>query len=222
MAIESEPIDAVTELVENSMALQDSGLRSGDSEGPLDLYDEIECMKQMGLPAAFGSKQSKAKTKPKRKESKAGRSTELPAKKQKTEAKALDRFKQRKLLLFDRWPQFGDDIVIDDQMYYSITPEKIAKRIANHCKNKVDYTLLLDGFCGVGGNLIQFAVQNSNAFIVGIDCCFERVRSARKIAQVYGVEHRCDFICGDFFRVAPSLAIKPDIVFLRRVGKTRI
>ena len=100
-------------------------------------------------------------------------------------------------------------------MYYSITPESIAKNIAIYCEQKVDYTILLDGFCGVGGNLIQFAACNKNAFIIGIDCNFERVETAKKIAKLYNVENQCDFICGDFMCLATSLMINPDIVFLR-------
>ena len=221
MTIESEPIDDLIsqQFDENSVALEGLCLNSGEFEKQLvEMEDEIETMKKMGLPAALGPAKSKAKAKSKRKESQTEKTMKTPVKKQKTEvsAKSLQRFKQRKLLLFSKWSEFDDHkILIDDQMYYSITPEEIAEKIAIHCKNKADYTILLDGFCGVGGNLIQFAVQNENAFVIGIDSSFDRVRSAMKIAKVYGVEHRCDFICGDFFKVAPSLAIKPDVVFLR-------
>ena len=212
MTLESMPIDVVQQSNESTM--EDLCLNGSELVEP---DDEIECMKRMGLPVAFESKKGGgAKKKPKRKEPQEGGAAKKPAKKkQKIDAKFVERFQTRKLLLFSKWPEFGDDIVIDDQMYYSITPEETAKKIALHCKNRTDYTILLDGFCGVGGNIIQFAVQNENAFIVGVDSCFERVRSASKIARIYGVEHRCDFICGDFLRVAPSLMIKPDIVFLR-------
>lgn len=217
MTVESEPIDAVQQFNQSSM--EDLCLNNNDDSELVELDDEIECMRKMGLPVAFESKKGGAKKKSKRKEPQGG-ATKKPAKKRKTDvvsAKSVERFRDRKLLLFSKWLEFGDDIVIDDEMYYSITPEETATKIALHCKNKTNYTILLDGFCGLGGNLIQFAVQNENAFIVGIDSSFERVQSASKIARIYGVEHRCDFICGDFFRMAPSLMIKPDVVFLRLV-----
>ena len=42
--------------------------------------------------------------------------------------------------------------MMDEQSWYSVTPEKIAEHIAKRVKNKV----VLDAFCCVGGNLIQF------------------------------------------------------------------
>lgn len=223
MTVESESVDAETRQTvnESSMISEDSVLESGESgEQPMtaEMLDEIECMKRMGLPATFGAKKSKPKRKSKRKGSQTeGEATKSSPKKQKVTRldATVQKFKARKLLLFSKWPQFTEDIVIDNHMYYSITPEEIAEEVAFYCKQKVNYTILLDGFCGVGGNLIQFAVQNPNAFIVGIDNSFERIQSAKKIAKLYQVEHQCDFICGDFFEVAPSLMIKPDVVFLR-------
>ena len=62
---------------------------------------------------------------------------------------------------------------IDDESWYSITPEPMAKHIAN----RVEHTCgngdpqgscnVLDAFCGVGGNLIQFARRCG--FCVGSD-----------------------------------------------------
>ena len=37
--------------------------------------------------------------------------------------------------------------------WYSVTPESIAIHIANRCAGRV----VLDAFCGVGGNTIQLA-----------------------------------------------------------------
>jgi len=39
------------------------------------------------------------------------------------------------------------------ESWYSVTPEKIAEHIAERCR----CDLIVDGFCGAGGNSIQFA-----------------------------------------------------------------
>lgn len=168
--------------------------------------EEIEEMLKMGLPANFGSKV----------QIKTEQSIKKKKKKENIQRNELDDilcFQRRKLHLFSKYNLF-ENILIDDQMWYSITPEIYAKRTAIYCKKKIDYTVLLDGFCGLGGNLIQFAANNKNAFIVGIDSCIERVENAKKIAKIYKVENQCDFICGDFMQLAPCLQLKPDIVFL--------
>jgi len=38
--------------------------------------------------------------------------------------------------------------------WFSVTPEKIAEHIADRCRCDV----VVDAFCGVGGNTIQFAL----------------------------------------------------------------
>jgi uncharacterized protein (DUF3084 family) len=38
--------------------------------------------------------------------------------------------------------------------WFSVTPEKIAEHIADRCR----CDLIVDAFCGVGGNAIQFAM----------------------------------------------------------------
>lgn len=37
--------------------------------------------------------------------------------------------------------------------WFSVTPEKIAEHIADRCRSDI----IVDAFCGVGGNAIQFA-----------------------------------------------------------------
>jgi trimethylguanosine synthase len=42
---------------------------------------------------------------------------------------------------------------LDEEGWYSVTPEAIATQIAERCRCDV----VLDAFCGVGGNAIAFA-----------------------------------------------------------------
>ena len=41
------------------------------------------------------------------------------------------------------------------ESWFSVTPEKIAEHVAERCQCDV----IVDAFCGAGGNTIQFAFQ---------------------------------------------------------------
>ncbi|XP_052774682.1 trimethylguanosine synthase-like [Mya arenaria] len=105
--------------------------------------------------------------------------------------------------LFSR---FDEGIRLDREGWFSVTPEKIAEHIADRCRCDV----ILDAFCGAGGNSIQFAFTCERVIAVDIDPV--KVELARHNAAVYGVEDRIEFIVGDFLEVGPTL--KADVVFL--------
>jgi len=90
--------------------------------------------------------------------------------------------------------------------WYSVTPEQIAVHTAQRCACDV----IVDAFCGVGGNAIQFA--RTCGRVIAIDIDPEKVRMARHNAGVYGVAHKIDFLVGDFLALAPTL--RADAVFL--------
>lgn len=47
--------------------------------------------------------------------------------------------------------------------WFSVTPEKIAEHIAERCRCDV----IVDAFCGVGGNAIQFAFTCERGILYG-------------------------------------------------------
>ena len=65
--------------------------------------------------------------------------------------------------------------------------------------------MIVDAFAGVGGNAIQFALTCDR--VIAVELCAERLETARHNAQVYGVQHKIEFICGDFLKVAPTLKV---------------
>ena len=65
--------------------------------------------------------------------------------------------------------------------------------------------LIVDGFCGVGGNAIQFAFTCQRVIAIDIDP--DKIEQARHNAAVYGVQDRIEFIVGDFFKVVPKLQV---------------
>jgi len=107
---------------------------------------------------------------------------------------------------YQLFSKYDEGIKLDEESWYSVTPEKIAEHVAQRCQCDI----VLDGFCGVGGNAIQFALTCRRVIAVDIDR--DKIAMARHNARVYGVEHKIDFIVGDFFQVAPN--IRADVVFL--------
>ncbi|CAF0755269.1 unnamed protein product [Rotaria sp. Silwood1] len=102
--------------------------------------------------------------------------------------------------------KFDEGIVLDREGWFSVTPEKIARHIAKRCRCDV----IIDAFCGVGGNTIQFAFTCQRVIAIDIDP--KKIEMAKQNARVYGVEDRIEFIQGDFLKLAPTLTA--DVVYL--------
>ncbi|KAK6183993.1 hypothetical protein SNE40_006547 [Patella caerulea] len=115
----------------------------------------------------------------------------------------LGKYWHQRYRLFSR---FDEGIGLDRESWFSVTPEKIAKHIAERCR----CDLIIDAFCGAGGNTIQFAFYCER--VIAIDLDPVKIDLARRNARVYGVEDRIQFIIGDYLTLAPSL--KADVVFL--------
>ncbi|NXI23617.1 TGS1 synthase, partial [Sterrhoptilus dennistouni] len=109
--------------------------------------------------------------------------------------------------LFSR---FDEGIKLDREGWFSVTPEKIAEHIAVRVCQSFNCDIIVDAFCGVGGNAIQFALTSKRVIAIDIDP--EKLRLARHNAEVYGVAEHIDFLCGDFMALAPGL--RADVVFL--------
>ncbi|XP_077472373.1 trimethylguanosine synthase isoform X2 [Stigmatopora argus] len=120
----------------------------------------------------------------------------------------LAKYWAQRYRLFSR---FDDGIKLDREGWFSVTPEKIAEHIALRVESSFSNTqLIIDAFCGVGGNAIQFALMGKRVLAIDIDPV--RLDLARHNASVYGVAHQIDFLQGDFLQLAPHLC--GDVVFL--------
>ncbi|KAG1338144.1 hypothetical protein COCNU_04G004500 [Cocos nucifera] len=109
----------------------------------------------------------------------------------------------QRYLLFSR---FDDGIKMDEEGWFSVTPEPIARHHASRCGNGT----VIDCFTGVGGNAIQFAMKSSH--VIAIDINPQKIEYAQHNASIYGVNDRIDFVVGDFFQMAGRL--KGDTLFL--------
>jgi len=79
--------------------------------------------------------------------------------------------------------------------------------LAERCRGDI----IVDGFCGVGGNTIQFAKTCMKVIAIDIDP--KKIEAAKHNARIYGVEDRIDFIVGDFFDIIPH-CVTADVIFL--------
>ncbi|KAM1312823.1 hypothetical protein ACFX2F_016932 [Malus domestica] len=109
----------------------------------------------------------------------------------------------QRYLLFSK---YDDGIKMDEEGWFSVTPELLARHHAERCGSDV----IIDCFTGVGGNSIQLAQISKHVIAIDIDPT--KIDYAQRNAAIYGVDDRIDFITGDFFRLAPKL--KADTVFL--------
>ena len=63
--------------------------------------------------------------------------------------------------------------------------------------------MVVDAFCGVGGNAVHFARRCRH--VIGVDNCLPRLQLAQQNAQVYGVAGRLDLLCADYFDLQDQL-----------------
>ncbi|XP_018415617.1 PREDICTED: trimethylguanosine synthase [Nanorana parkeri] len=119
----------------------------------------------------------------------------------------LAKYWAQRYRLFSR---FDEGIKLDEEGWFSVTPEKIAEHIAQRVRQCINHAVVVDAFCGVGGNAIQFALAGMRVIAVDIDPV--KLDLAYNNAQVYGVEDQIEFIRADYMCVAPDL--KADAVFL--------
>ncbi|XP_021933862.1 uncharacterized protein LOC110836698 isoform X3 [Zootermopsis nevadensis] len=147
------------------------------------------------------TKKSQQQKKKKKKQNKRMSLTSLPE--EVASNKILRKYWVRRYQLFSR---FDEGIKLDDESWFSVTPERIAEHIAERCRCDI----VVDAFCGAGGNSIQFAF--TCAHVIAIDIDPKKIALARHNADVYGVADRIEFVVGDFLRLAPSL--HADVVFL--------
>jgi trimethylguanosine synthase len=109
---------------------------------------------------------------------------------------------QERYLLFSK---FDEGIRLNETGWSVTTHEKIAKKIAKICPASV----VIDAFCGVGGNSIQFARKYK---VIAVDIDKEKVECAEHNANIYAVSDNIEFVNADFLQVAAQY--KADVVFL--------
>ncbi|XP_075096612.1 uncharacterized protein LOC107819562 isoform X1 [Nicotiana tabacum] len=116
---------------------------------------------------------------------------------------SLSKYWCQRYLLFNK---YDEGIQMDEEGWFSVTPEAIAKHHALRCGSGT----IVDLFTGVGGNSIQFAKRSKHVIAIDIDP--KKIDFAQHNAAIYGVCDQIDFIRGDSLVLAPKL--KADVVFM--------
>ena len=108
----------------------------------------------------------------------------------------LQNFFKNRYYLFTKYDQ---GIKIDDEGWYSVTPEAMAKHIAQRVHENLGQGDLniYDPFCGVGGNLIQFAKKCG--FACGTDIDQIKVEYSIHNSGIYNVSNKISVVKRDFF-----------------------
>jgi hypothetical protein len=100
----------------------------------------------------------------------------------------LKKYWNKRTSLFHKYDGDQDGIWMDDEGWYSVTPETVAKhhadKIANCFKGDI---IVVDAFCGVGGNTIQFALHPKVHKVIAVDLDPVKIKCAQHNARIYGV-----------------------------------
>lgn len=97
----------------------------------------------------------------------------------------------------------SNQIYLTHELWFSVTPESIATFFANFVKACIpNAKIILDVFCGGGGNTIQFAKLFPK--VIGIDFSLEHLYCTAQNAKVYELDDRIWLKYGDWNKVRNS------------------
>eukprot|EP01138_Halocafeteria_seosinensis_P002492 gb/GECG01002549.1/.p1 GENE.gb/GECG01002549.1/~~gb/GECG01002549.1/.p1 ORF type:complete len:453 (+),score=58.86 gb/GECG01002549.1/:1-1359(+) len=94
---------------------------------------------------------------------------------------------------FTLWSRFNWGIQMDNEGWYSVTPEALAAYIASRCPKGP----VIDAFAGVGGNSIQFALAGHSVTAIEID--ETRCTMMERNASIYEASDKITICHRDFF-----------------------
>jgi trimethylguanosine synthase len=124
-----------------------------------------------------------------RKQKEASRS-QREGKAEKSSDPIIEKYWDKRYLLFER---FDEGIKLDQQSWFSVTPEAVAEHIANRV---VGFETVLDGFCGAGGDSLKLAVSCKRVISNDIDPL--KINLLVNNAAVYGVDNLQLSVCSFF------------------------
>jgi trimethylguanosine synthase len=113
--------------------------------------------------------------------------------------------------LFSR---FAEGVKMDKNGWSEVTPEVLAEytaetivhRLSVQAKNRNrNGFVVLDGFGGLGGNAIQFALHPQIAKVISVELNPRRLQYAQHNAQIYGVQDKITFILGNVMEVMQQM-----------------
>ncbi|GAV54993.1 hypothetical protein ZYGR_0AS03160 [Zygosaccharomyces rouxii] len=111
----------------------------------------------------------------------------------------LIKYWRKKKSLFSKFDE--RPIFLTNELWYSVTPEKIAEFVAKFVKASLpNATKVLDVFCGAGGNTIQLASEFEKVY--GVDFSIDHLYCTYKNAESYNVNDRIWLKYGSWEKLA--------------------
>lgn len=107
---------------------------------------------------------------------------------------------------YSLFTKFDEGVELDNESWYSVTHEIIAEHIAKICRK---CSVVMDGFSGVGGNVIQFAKYCK---VLAVDIDSNKLKMLKKNTEIYGVQMQVEMVNADFLEVYKSFG-KVDVLF---------
>ncbi|KAL8846750.1 MAG: hypothetical protein Q9221_008176 [Calogaya cf. arnoldii] len=104
---------------------------------------------------------------------------------------------------YSLFSKYDDGILMTDTAWFGVTPEPVAKKVAQHVSEcaPASKTVLIDCFAGVGGNTIAFARAGRWKRIYAIEKDENAVICGKHNASLYGVDSLISWFHGDCFEV---------------------
>ncbi|KAH9389351.1 Trimethylguanosine synthase [Tyrophagus putrescentiae] len=130
-------------------------------------------------------------------------SSSTPKKKKRSKRQLNTTYFKQRFLLFSR---FNEGIRFDRESWYSVTPEPIARHIAERIERALISHSQTSSSVGTvsaapAATIIQFALMPSTALVYAVDIDPRKIELARHNASIYGCLHKIQFIVADFFEV---------------------
>lgn len=101
----------------------------------------------------------------------------------------------------------SNEIYMTRELWFSVTPESIAAFLANFVRACLpEAKVVLDVFCGGGGNTIQFAKQFPKVY--GVDFSLEHLYCTAQNAKVYEVDDRVYLKYGSWEKICKQQCFK--------------
>jgi len=99
--------------------------------------------------------------------------------------------------------RYDEGVWMTDESWYSVTPECIATKIAIDMAEGVPdgRSIMVDAFCGAGGNTIAFALSGKWKRVYAIEKDPATLECAKHNAKVYGVHDLITWFLGDCFEI---------------------
>ncbi|KAL6752111.1 RNA cap guanine-N2 methyltransferase-domain-containing protein [Haematococcus lacustris] len=111
---------------------------------------------------------------------------------------------------YSLFSKLDQGVQMDTEGWWSVTPEVLAQHQAGQCRAHSAGQVALDAMAGCAGNVIALAQLYPLVYAVEISA--KRAAMAQHNAGVYGVGHKLQVLCADFFAAAPTLVA--DTIFV--------